>query len=126
MKVSRGVTVPMPYPVRERGHRPYWGSRRLPDAWLEARERAAVRPFDDTQTIGQVFDRAIAKCSGRVSREKRILRGVPRLRDTRIPLYQICGMVAEGMRPKRVAKTLGISEEQVKAALTFASIILEQ
>lgn len=127
MKISpRSVMIPTPYPTSERRHRPYFGSRGLPDVWVQARVHAAVRPFDDTQTIGHVFDRAIAKCSGKVWRDKKILRGVPCLRRTRIPLYQICGMVAEGMKYQEVAQSLGISEEQVKTALRFASIILEQ
>jgi DNA-binding CsgD family transcriptional regulator len=35
-------------------------------------------------------------------------------------------MNAEGYSPKRVAKFMSISEEQVSSALKFASILLEQ
>src|SRR6266850_3377338 len=94
----------------------------LPDSWLEAREKASALPCDETQTIGEVFDRAISKTHHAIWRDKRVLRGVPCLRNTRIPVYQICGMIAEGYSQKRVAKFMGISEEQVGDALKFASI----
>jgi len=129
MKVSQRLICPLGQ--REEIHRADLGPRKLRDhklplAWLEARERLAARPFDDTQTIGQAFDRAITKLSNKVSRDTRKLRGVPCLAGTRIPLYQICGMIAEGMSVKRVAQTLSMSEDQVKIALRFASIVLEQ
>ena len=98
----------------------------LPISYIEARERIAALPCDDTQTIGEVFDRAISKLRRAISRDKRVLRGVPCLRNTRIPVYQICGMIAEGYTQKRVAKFMSISEEQVVDALRFASILLEQ
>lgn len=98
----------------------------LPESWIEAREKAAALPCDETQTIGDVFDRAISKINHVIWRDKRVLRGVPCLQNTRIPVYQICGMVAEGYSAKRVAKYLAISEEQIKDALRFASILLEQ
>ncbi len=98
----------------------------LPESWIEAREKAAALPCDETQTIGDVFDRAISKIHQAIWRDKRILRGIPCLRNTRIPVYQICGMIAEGYSPKRVAKYLSISEENVNDALRFASILLEQ
>ncbi len=98
----------------------------LPDSWLEARETANALPCDETQTIGEVFDRAISKLQHAIWRDKRVLRGVPCLRNTRIPVYQICGMIAEGYSPKRVAKIMSVSEQQVRDALRFASILLEQ
>jgi len=55
-----------------------------------------------------------------------VLRGIPCLRNTRVPVYQICGMIAEGYSSKRVAKYMSISEEQVSDALKFVSILLEQ
>jgi uncharacterized protein (DUF433 family) len=99
---------------------------RIPEAWIEAREKASALPCDETQTIGEVFDRAISKVHHAIWRDKRVLRGIPCLRNTRIPVFQICGMIAEGYSPKRVAKFMSISEEQVSSALKFASILLEQ
>lgn len=124
MQVSRVLI----YPLRRRfeTHRADLRPRELPAVWNEARERVATRPFDETQTIRQVFDKAAAKVSYAVTREPRKLRGVPCLRGTRIPLYQICGMIAEGKSQKKVARALRISEDQVKTALRFASIVLEQ
>ena len=98
----------------------------LPESWIEARERASALPCDDSQTIGDVYDRAISKLSRAIWCDRRVLRGVPCLRHTRIPVYQICGMLAEGYSTKRVAKFLSISDEQVKSALKFASIVFEQ
>jgi uncharacterized protein (DUF433 family) len=98
----------------------------LPDSWVEAREKVAALPCDETQTLGDVLDRAISKVNYAVWRDKRVLRGVPCLKSTRIPVYQICGMIAEGCSPKRVSKFLSISEKQVSDALKFASIVLEQ
>jgi len=124
MKVARELMFPLR--VRQETHRSELGPYRIPVSWLEVRERVSALPFDDTQTIGDVFDHAISKVSHAISRDKHKLRGVPCLRGARIPVYQICGMMAEGISLKRVAKILGISEEQVKTALRFASIILEQ
>jgi len=98
----------------------------LPESWIEAREKAAALPCDETQTIGEVFDRAISKVHHAIWRDKRVLRGIPCLRNTRVPVYQICGMIAEGYSSKRVAKYMSISEEQVSDALKFARILLEQ
>jgi uncharacterized protein (DUF433 family) len=99
---------------------------RFPDSWVEARERADVLPCDDSQTLGDVFDRAIAKVDRAIWRNKRVLRGVPCIRATRVPVYQVCGMIGEGSSIKKVAKFLSISDHQVKKALKFASIIFEQ
>lgn len=124
MKVSSVLVLPLRH--RSEVHRAELGRRRIPATWVEARERAATKSFDDTVAIGEVFDKAIAKLPNRVWRDKGRFRGVPCLHGTRIPLYQVCGMAAEGMTPKRVAKALRISDEQVRTALRFASIILEQ
>lgn len=105
---------------------PRRGPHELPEAWLEAREKAACAPFDDSVTLGDALDRASERVSHTVSRNKNIIRGVPCLRSTRVPVYQICGMIGEGYTPKRTAKFLSISEDQVKAALKFASSLLEQ
>jgi uncharacterized protein (DUF433 family) len=124
MKAVRELMVPLR--IRRGLHRADLAPHRTPEAWLEARERSGALPIDDAQTIGEVFDRAIARVSHAISRARSRLRGVPCLRGTRIPAYQICGMAAEGIPLKRVAKILGISETQVKAAVKFASIVLEQ
>ena len=99
---------------------------RLPLAWLEARERASALPFDDSQTLGDVFDSAISRVNRAVSRNKLVLRGVPCIRETRIPVYQVCGMIAEGYSIRKTARTFSISDKQVRDALKFASIVLEQ
>lgn len=116
------------YPLRHRSeiHRGEVQPGRLPAAWVEAREKLAVRAFDDSQAIGDVFDRAIAMVGHKVWRDKGRFRGIPCLYGTRIPLAQVCGMIAEGMSPKRVARALSVSEEEVKTALRFASIMLDQ
>ncbi len=124
MKVARELMFPLR--IRRETHRSELRPYRIPGSWLEVREGVSAIAFDDTQTLGDVFDHAISKVSYAISRDKYKLRGVPCLRGTRIPVYQICGMMAERIPLKRVAKLLGISEEQVKTALRFASIILEQ
>ena len=98
----------------------------LPVSWIEAREKASALPCDETQTIGDVFDRAISRTHHAIWRDSRVLRGIPCLKNTRVPVYQICGMIGEGYSSKRVARYLAISEEQIKDALKFASILLEQ
>ncbi len=98
----------------------------LPESWIEAREKVAALPCDETQTIGEVFDLAIARMHHATWRDKRVVRGVPCLRNTRIPVYQICGMIAEGLSTRKVATYMSISEKQVRDALRFASIVLEQ
>jgi len=107
-------------------HSPRPTRHSLPESWIEAREKATALPCDDTQTIGDVFDKAISMIHHAIRRDKRVLRGIPCLRNRRIPVYQICGMVAEGYSTKRVSKYLSISEENVNDALRFASILLEQ
>lgn len=124
MKRSLGII----YPARIRAeiHVGETSRREFPAAWIEARERASARPFDETRPIGEVFDNAISRMSGKVWRKKEILRGVPCLHGTRIPIYQICAMLAEIGSTKRVARHLSLSEVEVKYALQFASSILEQ
>lgn len=112
--------------LRRDMHRARVGAHRLPDAWIDAREKANARPCDETQTLGEAFDRAISKSESAVWRHGHVLRGIPCIRNTRIPVYQICGLIAEGYSQKRVARFMSISEGQVKGALKFASILLEQ
>lgn len=100
--------------------------RHLPDSWLEARVRASASPSDDAESIGDAMDTAAAKAAQAVWRNKDTLRGVPCVRNTRVPVYQICGMLAEGYSVRRVAKFLSLEESDVKAALRFVSILLER
>lgn len=100
--------------------------RPLPESWVSARERASAMPSDDTECIGDAMDRASAKAEGAIWRRRDLLRGVPCVKNTRIPVYQICGMLSEGYSVRRVAKSLSLSEEEVSEALRFASILLER
>jgi uncharacterized protein (DUF433 family) len=124
MKVERALGNHLE--SRRDTHRTRGFAHSLPDSWIEARERVNALPCDDSQTIGDAFNQAISKLSREIWRDKQILRGVPCLRDTRIPVYQVCGMMAEGYSIKRIAKFLYISEKRVRIALKFASIVLEQ
>jgi uncharacterized protein (DUF433 family) len=124
MRVAKVLEFNPPY--RRDTHSSRGIPHRLPESYIEARERAAALPCDETQTMGEAFDRAFSKVRNVIWRDKRVLRGVPCLRSTRIPVYQICGMIAEGYSLKRVAKFMSISEKQVRDALRFASILLEQ
>lgn len=101
-------------------------SHELPETWREAREQAACATIDETVSLGDAFDKASARVFHLVSRNRQTLRGVPCVRNTRVPVYQICGMLAEGYTTKRVARFLSISEDDVKAALRFASALFEQ
>lgn len=100
--------------------------RLLPASWLEARERASASSSDDSESIGDAMDTAAARAAHAVWRNKDVLRGVPCVRNTRVPVYQICGMLAEGYSVRRVAKFLSLEESDVKAALRFVSIFLER
>ncbi|MBZ5503662.1 MAG: DUF433 domain-containing protein [Acidobacteriia bacterium] len=121
------VDVARSFPSRVPRHNHRHNMRhRLPEPWIEARERADALPCDDSQTLGSVFDHAISKVERAIWRNKRVLRGVPCIRNTRVPVYQVCAMIGEGYSVGRVAKFLSISDQQVKDALKFAGIVFEQ
>jgi uncharacterized protein (DUF433 family) len=120
------VRIDRSFPIRFRRDIHPIHRQRMPELWIEARERASALPCDDAQFLGDVFDGAIAKLDGAIWRNKSVLRGIPCVRKTRIPVYQICGMMGEGYSVRRVARLLCLSDRQVRDALKFASIVLEQ
>ena len=126
MRVKLGKEFGFSSTQRPHTHSSHGMRHSLPESWIEAREKADSLPYDDSQTIGEVFDRAISKLHHAIWRYKGVLRGIPCLRNTRIPIYQICGLMAEGYSKNKVAKCMSISERQVNDALRFASILLEQ
>jgi len=63
----------------------------------------------------------------RVVIDPRILAGKPVIKGTRIPVYLIVELIANGMRTKDLIKEYPeLKEKDVKAALLYASKLLEK
>lgn len=63
----------------------------------------------------------------RIAVDPNILAGKPVIKGTRIPVYLIIELIATGMNIKGVLKEYpGLKEEDVKAALLYASKLLER
>jgi len=61
-----------------------------------------------------------------ISANPRILHGAPAITGTRIPVYMILGLIAEGYSLNRVLKLYHhLTEGQIRAAIRFASVVLE-
>ena len=59
--------------------------------------------------------------------DEKILRGKPVIRRTRIPVYLIVELVANGLSIKDILKEYPeLSEEDVKAALRYAASMLKR
>jgi uncharacterized protein (DUF433 family) len=62
----------------------------------------------------------------RITVDPDILVGKPVIRGTRIPVYLIVGLVANGLTTKEIIKEYPrLKEEDVKAALLYASKLVE-
>jgi uncharacterized protein (DUF433 family) len=55
-----------------------------------------------------------------------IQHGKPVIRGTRVPVARIVGGLAGGMTFEEVQKEYGVATEDIRAALEFASQIIEQ
>jgi uncharacterized protein (DUF433 family) len=63
---------------------------------------------------------------GRITIDPGVLVGKPVIRGTRIPVYLIVELVANGMTAKEILKEYPrLKEEDVKAALLYASKLVE-
>lgn len=59
-----------------------------------------------------------------ISQDPKICFGKPTIKGTRIPVYILVGMLAEGVEVKEIAEDYGISEEEVRAAALYALDLL--
>jgi len=59
-----------------------------------------------------------------ISQDPRICFGKPAIKGTRIPVYILVGMLAEGIEVEEIAKDYEISEEEVRAAALYALDLL--
>lgn len=55
-----------------------------------------------------------------------IQHGKPVIRGTRVPIVRIIGGLAGGMTVEEITREYGITEEDVRAALAYASKLIEQ
>lgn len=55
-----------------------------------------------------------------------IQHGKPVIRGTRVPVVRIIGGLAGGMTVEEIIKEYGVTEEDVRAALAYASELIEQ
>jgi uncharacterized protein (DUF433 family) len=62
----------------------------------------------------------------RIVIDPRIQHGKPVIRGTRVPVARIVGGLAGGMTFEEVQKEYGVATEDIRAALEFASQIIEQ
>jgi uncharacterized protein (DUF433 family) len=62
----------------------------------------------------------------RIVIDSRIQHGKPVIRGTRVPVARIVGGLAGGMTFEEVQKEYGVAAEDIRAALEFASQIIEQ
>ena len=62
----------------------------------------------------------------RITVDPDVLVGKPVIRGTRIPVYLIVGLIANGLTTKEILKEYPrLKEEDVKAALLYASKLVE-
>ena len=55
-----------------------------------------------------------------------IQHGKPVIRGTRVPVVRIIGGLAGGMTVEEITREYGVTEEDVRAALEYASKLIEQ
>ena len=61
----------------------------------------------------------------RIEINPKILSGKPIIKGTRIPVELILKLLADGWSFKRIEKEYGVSEDDIRACLLYASKILE-
>jgi uncharacterized protein (DUF433 family) len=59
-----------------------------------------------------------------ISQDPKICFGKPTIKGTRIPVYILVGMLAEGIEIREIAQDYEISEEEVRAAALYALDLL--
>ena len=64
------------------------------------------------------------KYKDRIHQDPRICFGKPVIKGTRIPVYILVGMLAEGIEVGEIAEDYEISEEEVRAAALYALDLL--
>jgi uncharacterized protein (DUF433 family) len=64
--------------------------------------------------------------SNRIVIDSEIQHGKPVIRGTRVPVVRILGGLAGGMTVEEITKEYDLSEEDVRAALAYASQLIEQ
>jgi uncharacterized protein (DUF433 family) len=64
------------------------------------------------------------KYKDRINQDPRICFGKPVIKGTRIPVYILVGMLAEGIEVKEIAEDYEISEEEVRVAALYALDLL--
>ncbi|NPA84809.1 MAG: DUF433 domain-containing protein [Crenarchaeota archaeon] len=62
----------------------------------------------------------------RIAVDPRVMGGKPVIKGTRITVDLILELLASGMTPEEIAEDYGISVEDVKAALLYASKLLKE
>ena len=62
----------------------------------------------------------------RIVIDPEIQHGKPVIRGTRVPVVRIIGGLAGGMTAEEISREYGVSEEDVRAALEYASKLIEQ
>jgi uncharacterized protein (DUF433 family) len=63
----------------------------------------------------------------RITIDPNILAGKPVIKGTRIPVYLIIELLANGLTPKQILKEYPeLKQEDIKAALLYASKLLER
>ena len=60
----------------------------------------------------------------RISQDPKVCFGKPTIKGTRIPIFVLVGMLAEGIEVKEIAEEYLISEEDVRAAALYALDLL--
>ncbi len=66
-------------------------------------------------------------CLKRISSDPDVLHGKPRIKGTRIPVYLIVSLVAEGSNYKEILNDYpSLNEEDISAALFYASQLAKQ
>lgn len=58
--------------------------------------------------------------------DKRIAHGEPVIEGTRVPVSVVIGVLAEGMTAEEVMKEYDLTQEDIKAALKYASDLIKE
>ena len=66
------------------------------------------------------------KMRERISIDAAVQHGKPVIRGTRVPVVRLIGGLAGGMTVEQVADEYGVTEEDVRAALIYASELIDQ
>ena len=64
--------------------------------------------------------------SDRIVIDPEIQHGKPVIRGTRVPVVRILGGLAGGMSVEEIIREYDVTEKDVRAALTYASEVIEQ